>query len=73
VRLVPQYNTKKGQGTLFQQAQLLLSNHRSYYFALSGALTLAFIELLVNNVNNQGFNVSLVVHFFVKNLLGQKI
>jgi hypothetical protein len=33
---------------------------------------LAIIELPVDNVKSQGFNVSLAVHHFVKNLLWQK-
>jgi hypothetical protein len=53
-----------------QQAQFLLSNHRVVLPWCTKAL--AFIELKVDNVISQGFNVSFSVHHFVNSLLWQK-
>jgi hypothetical protein len=47
-----------------------LCNHRVVLPWCTKAL--AFIELPVDNVNSQSFNVSFAVHRFVRNLLWQK-
>jgi hypothetical protein len=47
-----------------------LSNHRVDLPWCTQAL--AFIELPVDIVTSQGFNVSLAVHYFVRKLLSQK-
>jgi hypothetical protein len=50
-----------------QKAQFLSSNHHVVLPWCAQAL--AFIELPVDNVNRQDFNVSFAVHLSVKNLL----
>jgi hypothetical protein len=57
---------KKVKERSIQQAQFLSSSHRVLPWC---SQALAFIELPVDSVISQGFNVSLAVHHFVRNLL----
>jgi hypothetical protein len=54
---------KKVKGRCIQHGQFLLFKHSVILPWCIQAL--AFIELPVNNVNSQSFNVSLAVHQFV--------
>jgi hypothetical protein len=58
---------KKIKEHCVQQAQFLFSNHRVVLPWC--AQVLAFIELPVDSVNSQVFNVSFAVHLSVRNLL----
>jgi hypothetical protein len=62
--------SKKVKEHSVQQAQFLSSNHCVVLSWRTQAL--AFIELQVDNVNRQGFNVSLAVLQFVRILMWPK-